>query len=162
MAKMPEQTPAPCCIMTHWRVLEMSPSRRFAGLTLAVLLLTLSVSAQVGRRFEITVPADVHAQPITGRVYVIISRHNDADLRDNIGSWEQETPFFGTDVAGLEAGSAAVISSRTLGYPLRSLKEIPAGDYYVQALVNVYHRVSPCRWPRYLGPHGPMGGPAVQ
>ncbi len=116
----------------------MSPSRRLAGLALAVFLLTLSVSAQVGRRFEITVPADVHGQPITGRVYVIISRHNDPDLRDNIGSWEQETPFFGTDVAGLTAGNAAVISSRTLGYPLRSLKEIPAGDYYVQALVNVY------------------------
>ena len=116
----------------------MSPSRRLAAVALAVLLLTLSATAQVGRRFEITVPADVHAQPITGRVYVIISRHDDADLRDTIGSWEQETPFFGTDVAGLTAGNAAVISSRTLGYPLRSLKEIPAGDYYVQALVNVY------------------------
>ena len=116
----------------------MFPSRRFAGAALAVLLLTLSVSAQVGRRFEITVPAGVHAQPITGRVYVIISRHNDNDLRDNIGSWEQETPFFGTDVTGLPTGQAAVVGSRTLGYPLRSLKEIPAGDYYVQALVNVY------------------------
>ena len=32
----------------------------------------------------------------------------------------------------------AVIDAGTLGYPLKSLKELPAGEYYVQALVNVY------------------------
>jgi len=32
----------------------------------------------------------------------------------------------------------AIIDADTLGYPLKSLREIPAGDYYVQALVNVY------------------------
>ncbi len=113
-------------------------SRRLTGIAVTVLLLSLSLSAQVGPRFEITVPADVHAQPITGRVYVIISRTGGTDLRDQIGSWQEETPFFGADVSALAAGHAGVISDSTLGYPLRSLKEIPAGDYYVQALVNVY------------------------
>ena len=116
----------------------MLSSRSLVPVVLAVLVLTLPLSAQVGPRFEITVPAAVHSQPITGRVYVIISRAGGKDLRDQIGSWEEETPFFGVDVAALPAGHAAVINSATLGYPLRSLKEIPAGDYYVQALVNVY------------------------
>jgi hypothetical protein len=31
-----------------------------------------------------------------------------------------------------------VIDGDTLGYPIRSLREIPAGEYYVQALLNVY------------------------
>jgi hypothetical protein len=129
------------CVMLDNRAqesLNMFPSRRLAGIALAVLLLTLSLSAQVGPRFEITVPAEVYAQPITGRVYVIISRTGGADLRDKIGSFEEETPFFGADVSALPAGQAAGISSDTLGYPLHSLKEMPAGDYYVQALVNVY------------------------
>ena len=89
-------------------------------------------------RFETTVPVRAHAAPITGRVFVILSRHESGDLLKDIGSWEQETPFFGADVSNLAPGSAAVIDADTLGYPLKSLREIPAGDYYVQALVNVY------------------------
>ncbi len=69
---------------------------------------------------------------------MILSREESTDLRSRIGSWEQETPFFGVDVSSLLPGSAAVIDTSTLGYPLKSLREIPAGDYYVQALVNVY------------------------
>jgi len=89
-------------------------------------------------RFEITVPSRTNAAPITGRVFVILSRHESNDLRNNIGSWQQETPFFGADVSALSPGSAAIIDAGTLGYPLKSLREIPAGNYYVQALVNIY------------------------
>ena len=32
----------------------------------------------------------------------------------------------------------ALIDEATLGYPLASLKDLPPGDYYVQALLNVY------------------------
>jgi len=31
-----------------------------------------------------------------------------------------------------------VIDTETLGFPQRSLRELPAGDYHVQALLNVY------------------------
>jgi hypothetical protein len=71
-------------------------------------------------------------------MFVILSRQEDKDLRNQIGNWEQETPFFGVDVSALAPGNAAIIDADTLGYPLKSLREIPAGDYYVQALVNVY------------------------
>ena len=98
----------------------------------------LSVSAQIGPKFEVVVPASAHAQPITGRVYVILSRKESTTLLDRIGNWEQETPFFGADINELPAGEAGVIDAGTLGYPLESLEQIPAGDYYVQALVNVY------------------------
>lgn len=101
-------------------------------------LQALCLSAQSGTRFEVVVPPSAHAQPITGRVYVIISRKPGASLLDRIGSWQEETPFFGADISRLPAGQAAVLDAGTLGYPLASLKDIPAGDYYVQALVNVY------------------------
>ena len=69
----------------------------------------------------------------------IISRHKSDDLRDRSARGKRKRPFFGTDVAALPAGQRGQLSAAaTLGYPLRSLKDIPAGDYYVQALVNVY------------------------
>ena len=38
----------------------------------------------------------------------------------------------------LAPGENAVVDAGTLGFPLRSLREIPAGDYFVQAVLNVY------------------------
>ncbi len=47
-------------------------------------------------------------------------------------------PFFGVDVNQLRPGAAAIIDGSTPGYPPRSLRDIPAGDYYVQAFINIY------------------------
>jgi Putative esterase len=108
---------------------------------LLALLLCFAVAGSLSAqtlRFEVSVLAASHAGPLTGRVYVILSRHESNDLLGRIGSWEQETPFFGADISNLLPGGVAVIDANTLGYPLKSLRAIPAGDYYVQALVNVY------------------------
>lgn len=116
----------------------MQRLRKAAGAAWLVLGLALFVGGQSGPRFEVSVPATAHGQPITGRVYLIISRYERASLLDQIGSWEQETPFFATDVAELQPGQPVILDGRTLGYPLGTLGEIPPGNYFVQALVNVY------------------------
>ena len=41
-------------------------------------------------------------------------------------------------VVGLAAGAVAVIDATDLGSPVESLRDIPAGDYYVEAAVSVY------------------------
>ena len=48
--------------------------------------------------------------------------------------------MLGVDVQGLQPGQAATVDALTLGYPLKSVRELPAGDYYVEALLNVYTR----------------------
>ncbi len=105
----------------------------------AVFILALAgCSAPHGPRFEISFPASVHGQPITGRVFVVITDTNKPEPILQAGSWELRSPFFGADVSQLKPGAEAVIDAKTPGYPLKSLSDIPAGDYYVQALVNVY------------------------
>ncbi len=89
-------------------------------------------------QFEIAFPASTHAQPITGRVFVIISKDTREEPRLEAGFWGDTAPLFGVDVSQLKPGEAAIIDSTALGYPPHSLKEIPAGDYRVQALLNVY------------------------
>ncbi len=115
----------------------MRPARTISLAFLFCTCIAVSIFAQ-SLRFEITVPSKAHAAPITGRVFVVLSRQESKDLRGLIGSWDQETPFFGVDVSNLSPDAPAAIDANTLGYPLKSLHEIPAGDYYVQALVNVY------------------------
>ena len=96
---------------------------------------------RAGVAFALTFPAAAHAQPITGRAYVIISRDSDPEPRLEAGSFVQTVPFFGADVSELKPGTAAIIGDTTLGYPIAHLRDLPAGDYYVQGLLNVYTQV---------------------
>lgn len=108
-------------------------------LMIAVCAGTAAVSAQTpGPRFEISFPATVHAQPITGRVFVMITRDNSSEPRFQAGARYMGAPFFGIDVEQLKPGVLAIIDGSTLGYPPRTLYDIPAGDYFVQAFVNLY------------------------
>ncbi len=112
-------------------------SATFARLAAVALTLAARAAAQ-GPRVEITVPAALRAAPLTGRMYVFVTRHADVEPRLQVRHESDCTPFFGVDVAQLAAGTPGIIDGATLGYPVSSLKDIPAGDYYVQGLLNVY------------------------
>ena len=94
-------------------------------------------TAEPGLRFEISFPSAVHAQPITGRLFVMISRTNEPEVRLQ-RTWFNSPEMIGVDVTRLEPGHAAMVDAAVLGTPLRSVNEIPPGDYYVQAVLNVY------------------------
>jgi hypothetical protein len=112
------------------------------ALTAGAVALTLGVPAtltgQSGPRFEISVAPAAHADPITGRVYVAISRIADTSGTPIRRTGESGDPLFGTNVENLAAGRAAVIDASAFGHPVQSLRDIPAGRYRVQPFVNVY------------------------
>jgi hypothetical protein len=107
-------------------------------------------SAKPGLKFEISFPAAAHAEPITGRVFVILSRDiAHCGPADAVAATKEPceprlqvsrigVPFFGRDVDSLRPGESATIDNSDLGSPLAHQSDIPAGDYYVQAMVNVY------------------------
>ncbi|MDT8070613.1 MAG: alpha/beta hydrolase-fold protein [Terriglobia bacterium] len=108
-------------------------------LAFALCASALVSAAQVTEpRFEVRFPASVHSGPITGRVFVIVTRDGSREPRDQVGARYMGAPFFGVDIEQLQPGAPAVIDGSTLGYPPRSLRDIPPGDYYVQAFLNIY------------------------
>lgn len=120
-------------------------NKRLVGMGVAVVaaaaLSAATATAQKGAvaqklRFEVSFPASTMGKPVTGRVFVMISRVNDREPRLQIG--RTGVPFFGRDVEQLKPGQPATIDETDLGSPLESLAEIPAGEYFVQAMVNVY------------------------
>ncbi len=84
-------------------------------------------------RFDISFPASVHPSPVTGRVFLLISKNEKIEPRLN-----DDVAMFGADVRAAKPGEPAVIDEATPGFPVRSLSQIAPGDYYVQALLNVY------------------------
>ncbi len=87
-------------------------------------------------KFEIRVPAAVRSEPLTGRVYVIITRDSTREPRAMVG--RVGTPLFGHDVEKLAPGAAAFVDGTDLGTPVFDMADVPAGDYWVQPFVNVY------------------------
>jgi hypothetical protein len=124
--------------MTH----PLATCRRLALAVVAASLLApvvgTAVSGQTrpGPRFEVTIPPGAHSGPITGRVYVAISRTDERPPIQQTGV--TGVPLFSVPVEALAAGTAAVIGADALGHPVKSLRDLPAGEYFVQPFVNVY------------------------
>ena len=103
-------------------------------MTLAVLALPC-VAAE---RFEISFSKEVSAAPLDGHVMLLISTAAPPEPRFRLSFTVKTAQAFGVDVDALAPGAPAVVDETTLGYPLDSLKDIPAGDYYVQGVFNIY------------------------
>ncbi len=112
-------------------------SLRSCLLSCAVLL-TGAASTLSAQRAEISIDPAVASGAMTGRIYLFLSTTDAREPRLAGGSYGGSVPFFGADVEALKPGAAATIDAKTLGYPYESLSQVPAGEYYVQALMNVY------------------------
>jgi hypothetical protein len=101
---------------------------RFCTVLLA-LAAGLSAQTKSPLRFEVSWP-----KPMDGHVVLIVSTGN-GEPRNAVSEGLGTQQMFGVDVDGART---AVIDGATLGYPRDSLSQIPAGDYTVQAVLNVY------------------------
>lgn len=120
----------------------MQLRKHLAWFLSAIVFSILAGRVQAGAadvRFKVTLPSG-HQQPVTGRVFIIVSKTDTPEPRLQVGSWRSHVEFLGRDVPGLQPGESVVVDALTLGYPMKSVRELPAGDYYVQALLNVYTR----------------------
>jgi hypothetical protein len=110
----------------------------------AVVLVAVGLAAQAGRgdadtaRFEITYGSSLHAGPLDGRLLVMLSTDDGAEPRFQINDSPKTQAIVGIDVEGWRPGAAAVVGPGAVAYPVRTLEEVPAGTYTVQALLQVY------------------------
>ncbi len=105
--------------------------------TLCISINKSSAQNQTELKFEISITAKAHPESITGRVYVMVTRNKDREPRFQTRR-SASAPFYGKDVESLKPGEVAIIDKDVLGFPLKSVEDIPAGDYYVQGFVNIY------------------------
>ena len=76
-------------------------------------------------RFEISFPKEARAEPVTGRVYAILSRDGNSPPLRQVSP--TGVPFFGKNVADLAPEEAASIGAEVMGFPVRSSNDIPSG-----------------------------------
>lgn len=91
------------------------------------------------QRFEISFTKDSSPTPLDGHILLLISNNNEREPRFQVSyNTTESQQVFGVDVDSLGPGASAIIDASTLGYPAQSLNDVPTGDYYVQAVLNIY------------------------
>jgi hypothetical protein len=112
--------------------------RLLAGFVLASAGAIGAVAAEAPLRFSVTFPATRSAQPIDGRLLVLISSETEGEPRQQVNNSVRTAQVFGLDVEGWRPGEARLVDRAAFGYPIRSLAALPKGTYLVQAMVNRY------------------------
>ena len=69
---------------------------------------------------------------------MLLSTDPSAEPRNQIDDTPRSQIVFGVTVDAMAPGQAIIIDDSAAGYPISSLSGVPPGDYYVQALLNIY------------------------
>ena len=120
-------------------------ARRCVRVSTAILLNTMYLAcggSDTNLEFAISFPEERSAEALDGRVLLMIASDSTREPRFQISSGPTGQQVFGIDVDGLEAGENAVIDGTVFGFPRPSLAEVPAGEYWVQGLLNRYETFS--------------------
>ncbi|MGI8812042.1 MAG: alpha/beta hydrolase-fold protein [Pyrinomonadaceae bacterium] len=114
---------------------------QIAAGSLALCLLAIIVSGQsTALKFEATIARGLVSGPQKGRLFVFLNRKGELAPRltaDGDVSLDAP-PILAKDVDRFVAGeTTTVIDNTSIAYPIKDLAEVPAGEYFVQALLDV-------------------------
>jgi len=103
------------------------------------LLICLAVpSAITAQSFSVTFPKELSAQPLDGRILLLLSTDPRDEPRNQIDDTPRSQMVFGLNVDGWQPATPTVVDAAAYGYPIRSLKDVPPGEYTVQVVLNKY------------------------
>jgi hypothetical protein len=91
-----------------------------------------------GLRITIRRGPGLPAEPLDGRLLLLVSKDPAAEPRLQIGDTDTSQQVFGIDVDGWRADQPGVFDAAVLGYPRESLRDLEPGTYHVQGLLHRY------------------------
>jgi hypothetical protein len=112
-----------------------------AVITIGAVLTPRASHAPIDRpapSFAISVAPTVGNVPLDGRLLLILAPGDGREPRFQVSPGVDASQVLGIDVAALSPGEDAVIDAGVFGYPIESLRDVPAGRYYVQAVLHRY------------------------
>ncbi len=110
--------------------------RRIVVLLLAGLLFWQCTPPNTNSSFSISFTKELSEQAQDGRLLLLLSNNDKEEPRFQINDGLTTQLIFGVDVEGLKPGDEIRIDEKTFGFPIPSIKDVPSGEYYVQALIN--------------------------
>ncbi len=114
----------------------MIPCKLLKTLVSGTALTALLAMPAASEEFEVTLAEGM--APHDGRVIVILTPDGESEPRFQVSQSIDAPQIFGVNVEGLAGGEAVRVGGEVLGFPAIGLSAVPAGEYYVQALLHKY------------------------
>lgn len=106
---------------------------------ICLFLFQCDSSSKSGKaRFKISFTKEMAEQAQDGRLLLLISNNDKAEPRNQINDGLTTQLVFGVDVEGMKPGDEISIDENAFGFPIRSINDLPKGNYFVQGLLNRY------------------------
>jgi hypothetical protein len=109
----------------------------FSAVSLSLACAGQSVQSGV-QAVTVSFSAAQSAKPLDGRLLFLLSKDPSAEPRMQIDDTPRSQMVFGMTLDGVKPGEAVALEANASGYPIRHLKDVPEGDYTVQAVLNIY------------------------
>ena len=98
-------------------------------------LLWVGAQRSPGPRVTVELPAG----PVRdGRLLLLLSNDPAAEPRFQINDGPTSQMAFGVDIENAQPGARLTVDATASAWPVRSLADVPPGDYFVQAVFDVY------------------------
>jgi len=118
------------------------PGMLIASFLLIIVLVGIAwqtpTPVHVAPTFEILFPGSLEGEVQDGRLLLMLSQNLEAEPRFQVTDGHDTQLLFGIDVLDMQPDQAQTIDATAFGYPIQSMAEVPAGEYYVQALLHKY------------------------
>ena len=118
--------------------------RLLAPLATALFACSFGLPLTSAQTITVIFPTAQSATPLDGRVLLLLSNDPksatdpNSEPRWQIDDGINSQMVLGVTVDGWKPGEPLVIGDNATGYPRASLKDVPPGDYTVQAVLNIY------------------------
>lgn len=104
----------------------------------ALLGMAATLTPAHAERFAVTVAPGAPQAAYEGRVLVILTKDGKSEPRFQANRSAESAQIFGVGAKDLRAGVPVTVDASVTGYPLMNLSEVPAGRYFVQAVLHKY------------------------
>ena len=118
-------------------IATMNSSKLIRGLCL-LLTLVCTVPFASAQSFSVSLSRQASAEPLDGRLLLCLSTDPSEEPRFQISLAVKTQMVFGMNVDQWQPGQTVQVDAGARGYPVRAVKDIVPGEYYVQAVLNRY------------------------
>jgi len=102
------------------------------------LLFTITIAVCHAQTFRVIITSSLNQPALDGRLLLLLADNDHTEPRFQVGDDAHTQLVFGMDAESWQPGASQLIDMHAFGYPLERLRDVPAGDYYVQVLLHKY------------------------
>lgn len=101
-------------------------------------LLVLGCQSRQTSEISLKYAANLSLDSLDGRLLLLFSKDSTAEPRFQIEDHYGSQQVFGMNVNDWQKDQSLSFDQDVFGYPVQSMETLPAGEYYVQALLHIY------------------------